>query len=187
MPLPGSVSNGSWWAPSGPGLDYPNWSVRFQTRPSSRPARSWRVEPGPIPRNPRVSPDVATPVSSNLRFCISGFRFVVAFRYATDNRQILTLLYHGLLSMYWPPYWWKFKDPRALPHPENERHWSIYDCWSCILGNLGGDRLHTVINIILAAFITKRDCEMLPTPSWSEHQCSVNDDWSCIFSNMSGA
>jgi len=44
---------------------------------------------------------------------------------------------------------------RSLPHPENERQPSINDFWSCILGNLTGDMLLTVINEGLAAFIEK--------------------------------
>ena len=56
-------------------------------------------------------------------------------------------------------------DTRALPDPKNERQRSVNDCWSCVLGNLGGDRLDTVIYNVLAAIIAKRESEMLPTPS----------------------
>lgn len=37
--------------------------------------------------------------------------------------------------------------------------------WSFILGNMVGDRLHTVINAVLAAIITNRESETLPAPS----------------------
>ena len=81
--------------PSGPGLDCNNGSVRFQTRPKTRPADSWPAKPGPIPVNPRVSQGLARPVGSNLRLCVSGFTFRVAFRYAAANRKVLTLVCHG--------------------------------------------------------------------------------------------
>jgi len=96
----GSVSNGSGYPASGPGLDCKNGSVRFQNRPKTRPADSWRAKPGPVPVNPRVSPGLAGPVGSNLRFCVSGFTFMVAFRYATVNRKILTMVRHGSFSTY---------------------------------------------------------------------------------------
>jgi len=38
-----SVSNGSRWPASGPGLDRIIASVRFQTRPKTPPGLSWRV------------------------------------------------------------------------------------------------------------------------------------------------
>jgi len=95
-----SVSNGSGQPASGPGLDRKNRSVRFQTLPKTRPADCWRAKPRPVPVNPRVSPGLARPVSSDLRFCISGFTFMVAFRYAIVNRKILTLVLHASFSTY---------------------------------------------------------------------------------------
>ena len=92
-----SVSNGSGLRASGPGLDRKNGSVRFQNRPKTRHADSWRAKPGPVPVNPRVSPGLARPIGSNLQFCVSGFIFMVAFRYATVNHKILTLVRHGSL------------------------------------------------------------------------------------------
>jgi len=62
----------------------------------------------------------------------------------------------------------------SLPYHENKRQWSVNNCWSCILGNLGCDRLPTVIQESLAAIIGKTDCDTLPAPSWKwasmEHQ-----------------
>jgi len=55
---------------------------------------------------------------------------------------------------------------RSLPHHENECQRSVNDSWSCILGDLVGDRLQIVINEVLAAFIGKRDSKTLPAPSW---------------------
>ena len=54
---------------------------------------------------------------------------------------------------------------RSLPHHENERQQSVNDSWPHIMGNLVGDRLHIVINELLAAFICKRESEMLSVPS----------------------
>jgi len=62
----------------------------------------------------------------------------------------------------------------SLPHHENEHQRIVNDSWSCILGNLGGDRLQKVINKVLATFIAKTESGMLPAPSWkwvsTEHQ-----------------
>jgi len=68
-----SVSNGSGEPASGPGLARKNGSVQFQNRPEIWPTESWRAKPGPVPINPHVLPGLAGPVSSNVRFCISGF------------------------------------------------------------------------------------------------------------------
>jgi len=54
---------------------------------------------------------------------------------------------------------------RSLPHDDNKCQRSINDSWSHILGNLVGDRLHIVINELLAAFIGQRESEMLPAQS----------------------
>jgi len=85
---------------TGPGLDRKNGSVQFQTRPKTRPADSWRAKPGPVHVNLRVSPRLAGPIDSNLRFCVSGSTFIVPFRYATVNRKISTLVRHGSFSTY---------------------------------------------------------------------------------------
>jgi len=85
---------------TGPGLDRKNGSVWFQTRPKTRPTDSWRAKPGPVPVNLRASQGLARPVRSNLRFCVSGFTFMVAFRYATANRKVLTLVCRGSFSAY---------------------------------------------------------------------------------------
>jgi hypothetical protein len=61
----------------------------------------------------------------------------------------------------------------SLRYHENERQWSVNDCWSGIVGNLGGHRLHIVINWLLAAFIGKSEIETLPDPSskWASAEC----------------
>jgi hypothetical protein len=66
---------------------------------------------------------------------------------------------------YWLPLDAKQRVKRSLPHHENERQQRVNDCWSCILGNLRGERLQIVINEVLASFIGKREYEMLPAPS----------------------
>jgi len=85
---------------TGPDLDHKNWSVQFQNRPKTRPADSWRAKPGLVPVNPWVSPGLGRPVGYNLQFWVSGFTFMVAFRYATVNRKILTLVRHSSFLMY---------------------------------------------------------------------------------------
>jgi hypothetical protein len=57
------------------------------------------------------------------------------------------------------------RDSETLPDHENERQQSVNDFWSCILGNLRGERLQIVINEVLASFIGKTDSEKLPAPS----------------------
>jgi hypothetical protein len=60
-----------------------------------------------------------------------------------------------------------------MPHHENECQWSVNDCWSCIMGKLGGNRLHIVINWLLTAFIGKSESETIPAPSskWASTEC----------------
>jgi hypothetical protein len=84
-------------------LDRKNGSVQFQTQPKTRPADYWRAKPGPLPVNPQLSPGLARLVSSNLLFFVSGFAFMVAFGYATDNRKILTIVLHSSFMKYLPP------------------------------------------------------------------------------------
>jgi len=61
----------------------------------------------------------------------------------------------------------KSNDSMIWIHPwHNESQRSVNDSWSCILGNLWGDRLYIVINEVLAAFIGKRDSKVLSAPSW---------------------
>ena len=144
----------------------PKAPVRLRHRQATQPADSWRAKPGPIPVYMWVWPGLARPVTSNLQFCVTGFTFMVTFRYATDNMKILIIVHHGLFSMHWPLQWSQWTDTHALPLPENARQRSVNDCWSCILGNLGGNRSHIAINMELAAYITKEEYEMLPTPSW---------------------
>jgi len=67
---------------------------------------------------------------------------------------------------FWPPLKAKQVVIPSLCHHENECQLSVNDCWWCILGNLGGDRLYRVINRVLAPWIGKRESETLPAPCW---------------------
>jgi len=68
-----SGSNGSGYPASNPVSAQKYRSVRFQNRPRTRPAVSWRANPEPLPVNARVLPGLARPVGSNVCFCVSGF------------------------------------------------------------------------------------------------------------------
>ena len=73
----------------------PKAPVRVRNLQATRPSDSWRAKAGPVPVKLWVSPSVARPIGSNLQFCVSGFTFMVAFPYATDNRKILILVCHS--------------------------------------------------------------------------------------------
>jgi len=61
-------------------------------------------------------------------------------------------------------------------HPwQNERPRSVNNSCSCILGNLGGDRLQIFKNEVLAAFIGKETVKRTLPHHENEHQQSVND------------
>jgi len=47
---------------------------------------------------------------------------------------------------------------------QNEHQQRVNDYWSCIIGNLPGDRLRPVINAVLAGFIGQRASLTLPAP-----------------------
>jgi len=68
-----SVSNGSGLPSSSQCSERKNGLVQVQSSAKTWPAVSWRVKPGPVPVNLWVSPGLAWPVGSNLRFYDSGF------------------------------------------------------------------------------------------------------------------
>jgi len=43
----------------------------------------------------------------------------------------------------------------SLPHPENERQWSINNCWSCLSGNQGIAQIFEYITELLTSLIGK--------------------------------
>jgi len=101
---------------------------------------------------------------------ISGYAFrvgpfMVAFRYPTFNRKILTMVRQCSFWMYWPPLQSKYVDRRSLPHPGNERQWSVNDFRSSILDTQSRHWLQIVIIEVLASFIGESKCDTLPTPS----------------------
>jgi len=113
----------------------------------------------------------SVPISSPV-FQIS--LFIIAFRHATVNLEKLTLVRLCRLLMDWLPWWSRQTATCSLCRPENEGQRNVNNCWSCILGQLGGDRLQIVINEVLAAHIGKRERETLSAVSWKwvsmEHQ-----------------
>jgi hypothetical protein len=88
---------------------------------------------------------------------------MVAFRYATENRQILTLVLHASFSTYWLPWCWKEAYSRTQPHPENEGQQSVNDSCSCIFGNMSGAGLQASFKKDMAAFIGRYIQHILPT------------------------
>jgi hypothetical protein len=109
----------------GPGFHPKNGSVRTQTRRKTRPAHSLRAKPGPIPINPQRLPEFARLVGCNLRLCVLGFTLIVAFRYTTFSRKVLTLVHDSSFSMYWPPWWSKPIETCTRSHSENDRQRSV--------------------------------------------------------------
>jgi hypothetical protein len=144
----------------------PRALVGNSNRQATRLADAWGVEPPPVPVNPSFLHGLTIPVGSNHRFCIPGFTFMIAFRYATDNHEMMILVRHGSFSMHWLPLKSTCTYTHAVPHAENVRQRSVNDCWSCILGNLEGYRYHSAIKTVLATFIAKRKRKTLHTQSW---------------------
>jgi hypothetical protein len=128
-----SVSNGSGWPASGPGLHRKNGSVRFQNHPKARLAGSWWAKPRPVPVNLRILPGPARPVGSDLRFCVSGFLFIVTFRNLTANRKIVTLVRDCSFRVNWLPLYLKMIQTCSLSHLENECQWCVNNYWYWIL------------------------------------------------------
>jgi len=90
---------------------------------------------------------------------------MVTYRDQTVDRKILTMVRHCSFSMCWPPLMSKDGETPSLPRPGNERQQNVNDLWYCIMGNLSGNWLQTVINEVLASIIGKRGSDMLPAPS----------------------
>jgi len=102
---------------------------------------------------------------------LSGFPFwvslfIIAIRYVTVKNKIVTMVRRWQFWMYWPPWWSKQSGTHTLQHPENAGQRSLNNGWSCIVGNLGGNTLHVVRNLVLATILDNRESETHPTPSW---------------------
>ena len=107
------------------------------------------------------------PYPSTCRFCldwldpsvlIAGFVFrvsqsLVAFRYATAYRTILTSVCQYLFWMHMPPSRSKQTEIHSLPQLENEWQWSVNDCWPCIMAKHSTKWLILFTYIILTVLI----------------------------------
>jgi len=58
----------------------------------------------------------------------------------------------------------KNKRDTRLPHPEHDSQQHVNDFWSCIMTNLDGDWMQTIINDVLAVFQPKRESNTLAAP-----------------------
>jgi len=90
--------------------------------------------------------------------------FIVAFRYPTANRKILTLLRNCPFRVKQLPIKLNTRETRSLPHLEHDSQWRVNDFISCIMGNLRGDWMQTIINEVLAIFKPKKESDMLAAP-----------------------
>jgi len=145
-----------------------------------------RPNPKPYPSTNglcRVLLDQSVPISS---FVIRVSLFIVAFRYATVQRKILTFVRTCQLWMDWLPWWTKQTETHALPYPEDEHHWSVNDCCSCMLGNLEDDRFHVVRNIILAAVLDNRKARRSLHLLENVRESSINHFCSSFFRTICG-
>jgi len=131
--------------------------VQFDSRTIQKPDPLLHggQNPAPYPSPRRFCQawlDRSSPIT---RSAFRVFLFRVAFSYHTVNCKILTMVLHCHFNMYWQPLYSKQVERRSLPHPENERQWTINNWWSCIQGNLSGTWSHVSINKWSAAFTRK--------------------------------
>jgi hypothetical protein len=88
---------------TGPGSDWKDFSIPFQNRPRPRSTASRWATPGPVPINPRVLSvwlDLSVQISSSV---FRVFLCMVAFKYPTVNRKILTFAHHWPFQKNRPP------------------------------------------------------------------------------------
>jgi len=90
---------------------------------------------------------------------------MVAFRYATVNCKIMTLVLHASFSTHSPPWCGNEAYSHAQPHPENERQQSVNDIWSCIFGNMSGAWSQSSIKKDMAACVGRYVQYILATSS----------------------
>ena len=89
---------------------------------------------------------------------------MVAVGYSIANRKILTFEHDCHFLMNRPLSQLKTRDTRSMPHRDHDSHRRVNDFWSCLMSNLGGDWIQTIINEVLAIFQRKRDSNTLPAP-----------------------
>jgi len=151
-------------------------TVRFGSRTVLKPDPLSLGGPNldPYPSNRGFFPGLPRLVGSNPRFCVSSLLFMVSLGYLTANRKIFTFVGQYSFQMNLLPLVLKWRETRSVPHPEHHSQWCVNDFWSCIMGNLGGNWMQTIINEILDVFQTKRDSDLLPARFWkwasTEHQ-----------------
>jgi len=68
--------------------------------------------------------------------------------------------------MYRLPLLLKTRESHFLPHPEHDSQWRINDFWSCIMSNLDGNWMQTIINEVLGIFQSKREKDKFPAAFW---------------------
>jgi len=141
-------------------------TVPFGSRTVQKPDAQGPGGPNPDPFPStfgfcRVWLDASVPISGSVFRVVL---FMVAFRYPTANRKILTFAGGCLFQMNQPPLSLKTRDTRSLPHPEHDSHRRVNDFWSCFMSNLGGDWMQTIINEVFAVFQTKSNSNTLPAP-----------------------
>ena len=186
-----------------------SWGV-LATAPSNLPAvQGWTAQSGQFGSRPVQQPDqlllgrsitdrypsthgfwqgLVIPVSANLRFCFSGYSIYgpiqIVYSSLHKYQGWYVIAFFGCIGFLYDQKKW---ETDGLPHLGNQRQQSVNDLWSCILGNLSGDWLQTVINGELAAFISKIESDVqLPLPEY-QHQQSVNNFSSHILHNLSGS
>jgi hypothetical protein len=87
---------------------------------------------------------------------------MVAFRYPTVNRKILTFACHGLFQMNGSPLKINPREARCLPHPEHDHQQRVNNFWSCIMSNQGGNWMQMIVTEVLAVYQRKRERDTLP-------------------------
>jgi len=87
-------------------------------------------------------------------------------------------------------YWLALSQKRSLtpwlPHPNNNREWSVNDLWPCILENPRAEWLHHLIIELSAAFVGQHLCDTIATSPQNDHHRSINDFSHCLEDDASG-
>jgi hypothetical protein len=63
-----------------------------------------------------------------------------------------------------PPLYLKKRETRSLPHSEHDSQQPVNDFWSCIMSNLNGDWMRTIVKDVMAVFQLKRERDTLSAP-----------------------
>jgi len=105
--------------------------------------------------------DPSVPISSSV---FQIFLFMVAYRYPTANREILTFAGDCPFRIKRLPLQLNPSDSRSMPHHEHDSHRRVKHFWSCFMSNLRGDWMQTIINEVWVVFQSKRDSNTLCTP-----------------------